>query len=133
MVASFKADPNFSVLLLPLKTSNHGLSLSGAQRVFIVEPSLVPALEAQATARVRRLDQEEMTFVHRYVTSGTVEHAISRFMFPRHKALEARFAAAPTGAEGSWSHPLTRANLYDMFNSPLHNDGGGTGSAGTVT
>ena len=123
-MASFKSDPNFNVLLLPLKTSNHGLSLSGAQRVFIVEPSLIPALEAQATARVRRLDQHETTFVHRYVTSGTVEHAISRFMFPRHKALEARYAAAPTGVEGSWSHPLTRDDLFSMFNSSAHTSDG---------
>eukprot|EP00937_MAST-01D_sp_MAST-1D-sp2_P002692 g2692.t1 len=114
-VANFKADADVPVLLLPLKSGNHGLSLSEAQRVFLVEPSLIPALEAQATARVRRLDQTDTTFVHRYVTAGTVEQAISAFMAPRHRALEADFGAAPSGNSTAWAHPLTRDDLHSLF------------------
>ena len=40
-----------------MKTCNHGLNLPQAQHVFLIEPSLQPALEEQAIARVRRLYQ----------------------------------------------------------------------------
>ena len=114
-VAQFKSDTSVPVLLLPLKTGNHGMSLAEAQRVFIVEPCLIPAIEAQATARVRRLDQTEKTFVHRYAVAGSVEQMISRAMMPRLQQLEQKFGAAPSLSAAAWSHPLTHHELYLMF------------------
>ncbi|ETV84301.1 hypothetical protein, variant 1 [Aphanomyces astaci] len=72
----FETQDDVRVLLLPLKKYNHGLNLVEATHVFLVEPSLQPALHAQAMARVKRLDQTEPTFVHRYVMRGTVEEAV---------------------------------------------------------
>ena len=115
-VSRFKTDAGVQVLLLPLKTGNHGMSLAEAQRVFIVEPCLIPAIEAQATARVRRLNQTERTFVHRYAMLGTVEQVISRAMMPRLQQLELKFEAAPSLSAAEWSHPLTR---HDLFVRPL--------------
>ncbi|RHY85679.1 hypothetical protein DYB26_004597 [Aphanomyces astaci] len=62
----FETQDDVRVLLLPLKKYNHGLNLVEATHVFLVEPSLQPALHAQAMARVKRLDQTEPTFVHRF-------------------------------------------------------------------
>lgn len=127
-MSRFKTDAGVQVLLLPLKTGNHGMSLAEAQRVFIVEPCLIPAIEAQATARVRRLNQTERTFVHRYAMLGTVEQVISRAMMPRLQQLELKFEAAPSLSAAEWSHPLTRHDLFMMFNEDIA--GGSAAEAG---
>ncbi|KAF0712803.1 Aste57867_4669 [Aphanomyces stellatus] len=72
----FQTHANIRVLLLPLKKYNHGLNLVEATHVFLLEPSLQPALHAQAMARVKRLNQTQPTFVHRYVMRDTVEEAV---------------------------------------------------------
>ncbi|KAF0737451.1 hypothetical protein Ae201684P_006304 [Aphanomyces euteiches] len=72
----FQTQSNLRVLLLPLKKYNHGLNLVEATHVFLLEPSLQPALHDQAMARVKRLNQPHPTFVHRYVMRDTVEEAV---------------------------------------------------------
>ncbi|KAG1657558.1 hypothetical protein FOA52_006758, partial [Chlamydomonas sp. UWO 241] len=54
---SFVDDPHMRVLLVPLMHDSGaaGLTLTVAQTVVIMEPSLDPALEAQAAARVHRM------------------------------------------------------------------------------
>ena len=78
-----------------MKTCNHGLNLSQAQHVFLLEPSLQPALEEQAIARVRRLDQPHPTYVHRYVVQNSIEASIHHML--------------------SGHDELTRRQIYSLF------------------
>jgi SNF2 family DNA or RNA helicase len=75
-VAKFKQSVSCNVLLLPLKRAGAGLNLTEATHVLLVEPSLNPALEAQAVSRVHRIGQTQPTFVHRFIMNGTIEDKV---------------------------------------------------------
>ena len=72
-----------------------GLNLPIATHVVLLEPSFQPALEIQAIARVRRLNQSCTTYVHRFVMQGTVERPIYDLM--------------------QRTDDVTRAELYQLF------------------
>ncbi len=74
-VEAFKrGDAN--VLLLPLHRAGAGLNITEATHVLLVEPSLNPALEAQAVGRVHRIGQTKPTVVHRFVVSDSIEERV---------------------------------------------------------
>jgi len=65
-----------------------------ASHVFIMEPNLNPAVEAQAIGRAYRMGQMSSVSVYRMVVKDTVEERI-------HKLLESwNQAKAPTGGAG---------------------------------
>ena len=66
------------VLLLLIKKGAAGLTLNVAQHVFLLEPQLSLATEAQAIGRVHRVGQTRETTVHRYVVRRTVEAGCAR-------------------------------------------------------
>ena len=78
-LAKFKSDPQIECLLMPTKKGAHGLNLTEATHVLLVEPLLDGGMEAQAIGRVHRMGQKFETHVHRFVTRGTVEEAIRKF------------------------------------------------------
>jgi len=73
----FKEDADVCALLLPVATGNNGLNLVEATHVFLVEPLLNPAQEAQAINRVHRIGQNNVTYVHRFIIRGTIEERVS--------------------------------------------------------
>ncbi|KAL1518983.1 hypothetical protein AB1Y20_003252 [Prymnesium parvum] len=77
-LTSFRQRPEIRALLLPLSRGANGLNLVEAQHVFLVEPLLNPAVEAQAIGRVHRMSQLRQTTVHRFIVAGTVEEAIHK-------------------------------------------------------
>eukprot|EP00326_Haptolina_ericina_P035264 CAMPEP_0181253778 /NCGR_PEP_ID=MMETSP1096-20121128/48220_1 /TAXON_ID=156174 ORGANISM="Chrysochromulina ericina, Strain CCMP281" /NCGR_SAMPLE_ID=MMETSP1096 /ASSEMBLY_ACC=CAM_ASM_000453 /LENGTH=149 /DNA_ID=CAMNT_0023351707 /DNA_START=1 /DNA_END=450 /DNA_ORIENTATION=+ len=89
-LASFRQCGDMRALLLPLSRGANGLNLVEAQHVFLVEPLLNSAVEAQAVGRVHRMSQLRATTVHRFIVAGTVEEAI-------HKSHE----RAPSESDGS--------------------------------
>lgn len=52
------------------------LNLKSATHVHIVEPHWNPQVEAQAAARVDRLDQDQDVFVHRYIVKDSIEEVL---------------------------------------------------------
>lgn len=95
-------ESSYQLLLLPLKTCNHGLNLPQAQHVFLLEPTLLSALEEQAIARVRRLDQEFPTYVHRYMVEGTIEVPMYELIHQNNRESD-----------------LTRQSLYQVFEAMI--------------
>ena len=86
-VDGFKHDDNINALLLPLKRGAHGLNLTEAQHVLLLEPVLDPALEAQAIKRVDRIGQTKPTCVHRFLIRDTVEENVYKFSCERANAM----------------------------------------------
>ncbi|KAG1657559.1 hypothetical protein FOA52_006759 [Chlamydomonas sp. UWO 241] len=72
---SFVDDPHMRVLLVPLMHDSGAAGLT-LTTVVIMEPSLDPALEAQAAARVHRMGQTKPTRIVRLVTAQSVEQAV---------------------------------------------------------
>ncbi|KAK9805422.1 hypothetical protein WJX73_004034 [Symbiochloris irregularis] len=78
-VAAFQNDPNSPKVLLILMSTGGGaagLTLTAASTVILMEPSINPALEAQAAGRVHRLGQTRPTRVIRLLVEGTIERAV---------------------------------------------------------
>lgn len=86
-VDKFKHDLSVNALLLPLKRGAHGLNLTEAQHVVLLEPVLDPGLEAQAIKRVDRIGQTHPTCVHRFIIRDTVEENVYKFSTERANAM----------------------------------------------
>ena len=57
-----------------------GINLTQANRVFLMEPSFNPALEAQAIGRVHRLGQKRNVEIVRFVMKDSVEPRILQML-----------------------------------------------------
>lgn len=69
----FQNDPPTTIFLLSMRAGAVGINLTQANRVFLMEPALNPALEAQAIGRVHRLGQKHKVEVLRLIMTESVE------------------------------------------------------------
>ncbi|GBG28199.1 E3 ubiquitin-protein ligase SHPRH [Hondaea fermentalgiana] len=86
-LALFRRDPSVRVMLMNLSFGSRGLNVTEASHVFLVEPIMNPAIEAQAIGRIHRMGQTRPTHVHRFLVRNTVEERIHKLF--RRKRLEA--------------------------------------------
>ncbi len=75
-VQRFNNDPAVPLFLLSLKAGGHGLNLTAADYVFILDPWWNPAVEAQAIDRAHRIGQTKPVFAYRLIAKNTVEEKI---------------------------------------------------------
>jgi SNF2 family DNA or RNA helicase len=75
-VERFQSDPECPLFLISLKAGGHGLNLTAADYVFILDPWWNPAVEAQAIDRAHRIGQERHVFAYRLIARDTVEEKI---------------------------------------------------------
>ncbi len=75
-VKRFQDDPDCPLFLISLKAGGHGLNLTAADYVFILDPWWNPAVEAQAIDRVHRIGQSRRVFAYRIIARDTVEDKI---------------------------------------------------------
>jgi SNF2 family DNA or RNA helicase len=75
-VTRFQEDPEVRVFLLSLKAGGHGLNLTAADYVFLLDPWWNPAVEAQAIDRAHRIGQTRHVIATRLVARETIEEKI---------------------------------------------------------
>lgn len=75
-VKRFQEDLACPLFLISLKAGGHGLNLTAADYVFILDPWWNPAVEAQAVDRAHRIGQTRRVFAYRLIARGTVEDKI---------------------------------------------------------
>jgi superfamily II DNA or RNA helicase len=75
-VKRFQEDPQCPLFLISLKAGGHGLNLTAADYVYILDPWWNPAVEAQAVDRTHRIGQTRRVFAYRLICHGTVEEKI---------------------------------------------------------
>lgn len=75
-VKRFQEDPACPLFLISLKAGGHGLNLTAADYVFILDPWWNPAAEAQAVDRAHRIGQQRPVFAYRLICRDTVEDKI---------------------------------------------------------
>ncbi|KAL3765216.1 hypothetical protein ACHAWO_009293 [Cyclotella atomus] len=80
-------DSGIDCMLLSTKAAGVGLTLNGANRAIIYDPSWNPAEDCQAVDRCYRIGQSKNVTVYRMIVSGTVEEKMYEKQGERHTAL----------------------------------------------
>ncbi len=75
-VTRFQTDPACKLFLISLKAGGHGLNLTAAQYVFLLDPWWNPAIEAQAIDRAHRIGQANRVFAYRLIARDTIEEKV---------------------------------------------------------
>eukprot|EP00043_Microstomoeca_roanoka_P016274 m.165531 g.165531 ORF g.165531 m.165531 type:complete len:1124 (+) comp16425_c0_seq6:464-3835(+) len=78
LIDTFNGDDSIFCMLLTTQVGGVGLTLTGADRVIIFDPSWNPSVDAQAVDRAYRIGQTRRVVVYRLVTCGTIEEKIYR-------------------------------------------------------
>ena len=73
---SAPAEPPVECLLLTTAVGGHGLNLTAADTVILVEHDWNPVRDLQAIDRAHRIGQKRVVHVYRLIARGTIEHRI---------------------------------------------------------
>ncbi len=92
-VTRFNEDPKVSVFLISLKAGGHGLNLTSADYVYILDPWWNPAVESQAIDRAHRIGQTKPVFAYRLIAKDTVEEKIIQLQDSKRQLAEAVITA----------------------------------------
>jgi len=76
VVSQFQQEGGRAIFLISLKAGGHGLNLTAADYVFLLDPWWNPAVEAQAIDRAHRIGQTRHVLATRFVAHDTVEEKI---------------------------------------------------------
>ncbi|KAJ3009515.1 DNA excision repair protein ERCC-6-like [Thoreauomyces humboldtii] len=101
-------DSPFAVFLLTTQVAI-GITLTGADRVLVYDPSWNPKRDAQAVDRAYRVGQTRDVVVYRLVTCGTLEEKIYR------NQVRKDYLAKTAMEHGSHARYFTEAEMKDMF------------------
>jgi len=96
-IAQFASSPFPEAFVLSLRTGGFGLNLVKASHVVHFDRWWNPAVENQATDRAHRIGQSKTVFVHRMISSGTIEERV-------HELLESKSALAAGIVAGGESY-----------------------------
>jgi len=78
-IAKFQQpDSNYFCICLSSQVGGVGLTITGADRVILVDPAWNPAMDCQAIDRVHRIGQQREVVVYRLIGSGAIEDKMFR-------------------------------------------------------
>lgn len=106
VVDCFQNDPQCRLFLISLKAGGHGLNLTAADYVFLLDPWWNPAVEAQAIDRAHRIGQERQVFAYRLIALDTVEEKVLQLQDSKRE-----LADAIINADNSLIRNLSREDL----------------------
>ncbi|XP_022086433.1 DNA excision repair protein ERCC-6-like [Acanthaster planci] len=109
-ISSFQCNNELSVFLLTTQVGGVGLTLTGADRVVIFDPSWNPATDSQAVDRVYRIGQTRSVVIYRLITCGTVEEKIYR-----RQIFKDSLTKQTTGTSKNPYRYFSRQELRDLF------------------
>ncbi|MFK7737850.1 MAG: SNF2-related protein [Pirellulaceae bacterium] len=88
-VKRFQSSDLCSVFLISLKAGGHGLNLTAADYVFILDPWWNPAVEAQAIDRAHRMGQVNPVTAYKMISKDSVEDKILKLQESKRGLAEA--------------------------------------------
>ena len=96
-VDRFQADTDCPVFLISLKAGGHGLNLTAADYVYLLDPWWNPAVEAQAIDRAHRIGQTRRVMATRLVARDTIEAKILQLQATKRALADAVLTADKGG------------------------------------
>jgi hypothetical protein len=116
----FMTDPPTKVFLLGAKAAAVGITLTAANHVFICEPLMNPAVEAQAIGRSQRMGQERVVTVHRLFIENTIEERVRAYVAKKHALPTGRMASTAMAANpGAGEVQCGLAEIYGLLKVDL--------------
>ncbi len=109
-VRRFQEDAGCSAFLISLKAGGHGLNLTAADYVFLLDPWWNPAVEAQAIDRAHRMGQASKVFAYRVIARGTIEEKVLALQERKRE-----LAASIFEEESASLRDLTREDLEQLL------------------
>jgi SNF2 family DNA or RNA helicase len=109
-VKRFQEREEIRAFLISLKAGGHGLNLTAADYVFILDPWWNPATEAQAVDRAHRIGQDKPVVAYRMIAKGTIEEKIMEL-----KKGKQQLAESIVTSNSSVMKDLTSSDLADLF------------------
>ncbi|WP_145198289.1 SNF2-related protein [Planctomycetes bacterium Poly30] len=109
-VERFQTDDACQLFLISIKAGGHGLNLTAADYVFIMDPWWNPAVEAQAVDRAHRMGQVKPVFAYRLIAKDTVEEKVLELQKDKRE-----LAAAVIGEGAGVLRDLTRGDLERLL------------------
>ena len=76
IINTFQNDDSYTVFLLTAQVGGVGLTLTGADRAVIYDPSWNPSGDNQSVDRIYRIGQKKEVIVYRLITCGSIEEKI---------------------------------------------------------
>ncbi len=92
-VKRFQEESDCSLFLISLKAGGHGLNLTAAEYVYILDPWWNPAVEAQAIDRAHRMGQCKPVMAYRMIARDTVEDKIVQLQQNKRELADAIISA----------------------------------------
>lgn len=94
----FQNDPPTTLFLLSMGAGAVGINLTAANRIFLLEPSFNPAVEAQAIGRVHRLGQKRPVEITRMVIKDSVETRMRQVLKEKYGGVSSGATTALVGS-----------------------------------
>ncbi|KAH8587441.1 SNF2 family N-terminal domain-containing protein [Bisporella sp. PMI_857] len=108
-IHQFNLVPEIRTLLLSYGSGSVGLNLETATHVHLLEPHWNPMVEAQAAARVDRLDQTKNVFIYRYIVKDSIEENIQNAQRGKLMDIELSVSRMATGEDSN-----TNSNFMEL-------------------
>lgn len=131
----FQSDPPTTIFLLSMRAGAAGINLTEANRVFLMEPAMNPALEAQAVGRVYRLGQRKPVTVIRMRMKDSFETRLAKVLkrkFDTAKKPDAPQKNDDSGGSNSATNSANTSNK-EGGNNNVANNGSGAENSTTNT
>jgi SNF2 family DNA or RNA helicase len=96
-VDRFQGDPACPIFLISLKAGGHGLNLTAADYVYLLDPWWNPAVEAQAIDRAHRIGRTRHVIATRLVARDTIEEKILALQAGKRALADAILSSDRTG------------------------------------
>ncbi|MCA9187577.1 MAG: DEAD/DEAH box helicase [Planctomycetales bacterium] len=109
-VERFQTSSKVKLFLISLKAGGHGLNLTAADYVYILDPWWNPAVEAQAVDRAHRWGQTNRVFAYRLICKDTVEEKIVELQQRKRELADAIITA-----DSSFLQELTADDLQRLL------------------
>lgn len=96
-VADFQREKSAAIMLVSLRAGGTGITLTGADYVFLADPWWNPAVEEQAIDRVHRIGKRDDVFIYRLISQNTVEESVQKLQNKKRELFNDILGELPSG------------------------------------